>query len=190
MRLDLSKPRFTQAQTCKITGLSRASIQTRLNRGQVKLVQQHPGYGAKRLLSPLDLIKLSFIEQMSRHHFSSGVAAEIADEVAEHAEKWWAQHPESIGERYFDVDSGKIVEDDDAETIWLKAHEWPDYWRLAVYTNADGVTTFESFQLSDDDFIMLEREFFPDIYTVIQIDVLISRIINRILRFIHEEPKK
>ncbi len=189
MRLDLSEPRFTQAQACEITGLSRASIQTRLNRGQVKLAQQHPGRQAKRLLSPLDLIKLSFIEQMSRHHFSSGVAAEIADEVAGHALHWWKTHPETT-EPIFDTKTGQVR--DDLPGITLKGWKegWDDLWHLAIFANADAVTEMHTFKLSDKKYWMSENLFFPDIYTVIQIDVLISRIINRILRFIHEGPKK
>lgn len=188
MRLDLSKPQFTQAAACKITGLTRASIQTRINRGQVKVAQQHPGRQAKRLFSALDLIKLSFIEQMSRQHFGSGVAAEIADDIAEHALRWWKKHPEET-KPTLDTATGQVG--DDLPAISLKAWKegWEDLWHLAIFTNADGVTEACPFKLSDKEYWMSEDLSFPDVYTVIQIDVLISKIINSILRFIHEEAK-
>lgn len=183
MRLDLSEPRFTQAQACAITGLPPASIQTRLNRGQVKLAQHNPGRQAKRLLSGLDLIKLSFIEQMSRHHFSSGVAAEIAEEIANHAARWSEQLEEVIET----VDAAEIPE----LRLGATKESWTGNWRLAVFTNSDGDQDVQPFQHSDDDrFALLEKYVFPEIYTVIQVDVLICTIINKILRFIHEESKK
>lgn len=189
MRLDLSKPQFTQAAACKITGLTRASIQTRINRGQVKVAQQHPGRQAKRLFSALDLIKLSFIEQMSRHHFASGVAAEVADEVAAHARRWWNRHPETT-EPIFDPETGQAL--GDLPGIKLKAWKegWEESWHMAIFTNADGATEVHPFQLSDKEYWMNELNEFPDVYTVIQIDVLISKIINAVLRFVHEEPRK
>ena len=180
---------FTQAQACEITGLSRASIQTRVNRGQVRLAKHNPGRQAKRLFSVLDLIKLSFIEQMSRHHFSSGAASVVAEEVAAHALRWWKTHPETTGP-FFDTATGQ-VRDDDLPAISLKMSKegWQSYFRLAVFTNEDGITEVQPFKMSEDEYWFFEQDC-PNIYTVIQIDVLISRIINQILRFIHEETKK
>ena len=77
--------------------------------------------------SPLDLIKLSFIEQMSRHHFSSGVAAEIAEEVAGHALRWWKTHPETT-EPFFDTATGQVRDDEPGVFLKMWKEAWEEYW--------------------------------------------------------------
>ena len=186
MTLDLSQPRFTQAQVCEMTGLTSASIQTRVNRGQVRPAQQHPGRQAKRLFSGLDIVKLYFIETMSRHNFSSGKAAELAESIAEQTAAWWEGEPELIS-RAFDVESGQVV--DGPLLVSVEAHRetWENYRRLAIYANADGNMEMRAFKLSDDQFWSVECHILPDVYTVIQLHVIITKIINRILRFVYEE---
>lgn len=187
MRLDLSEPRFKQAAACEITGLRPAAIQTRVNRGQVKLAQQHPGRQAKRLFSALDLIKLYFIEQMSRHKFSSGVASEIAEEVAGHALRWWKTCPEKTVP-FLGTESDRVVDDLPAIYIEMSEEGWRERWRLAVFVGADGHVETLPFKVSiEKDYFFDVASIFPEIYTVIQVDVLISIIINKILRFIYEE---
>ena len=187
MRLDLSEPRFKQAAACEITGLRPSAIQTRVNRGQVKLVQQHPGRQAKRLFSALDLIKLYFIEEMSRQKFSSGAAADIAEGVADHALRWWETHPEKT-ESFFDTESGKVRDDSPRISIEMSQEDWYNRPRLAIFVDADGVTRALPFNIYEEkQYFLDESQILPNVYTVIQVDVLISIIINKVLRFLDEE---
>ncbi len=187
MRLDLTEPRFNQAAACKITGLRPATIQTRVNRGQIKLVQQHPGRQAKRLFSALDLIKLDFIEQMSRQKFSSGAASDIAEGIADHALRWWETNPEKT-EPVFDGESGQVGGVLPLTSITMSQEGWYNRPRLAVFVDADGVTCALPFNISEEkEYFNDESNILPEVYTVVQVDVLISIIINKILRFLYEE---
>lgn len=174
MRLDLAKPLFTQAAVCEITGLSRSTIQTRVNRGEVVPANPHPGRHSNRLFSTLDLIKLYFIRELTGQGITAAIATHFADEIAIRAVEWWDEEPETLSS-------------DGIPEIVLKVSEWKRLKQGYLSLLNDGRARFSCVSL-DEEKLDIMQTILPDVYITVQVDAMISRIINKVHCHLHENP--
>ena len=72
---------YPQQVVLKVTGLTAGTLQNWANRRIVKLSVQNPGRQARRLYSPLDMMKLLTVAELSRFGVSAAKAAEFAETV-------------------------------------------------------------------------------------------------------------
>ena len=79
----LSTPRYVQADVLKITRLKPEMLQTWSNREIVKLSDQNPGSGRRRLYSSTDVVKLAIMRRMADLRIDLSVSKELAEAAAD-----------------------------------------------------------------------------------------------------------
>lgn len=79
----LTTPRYPQPEVLQVTRLRPAVLQTWINRAAIKLSEQYPGYGHRRLYSALDVVKLAVMRRMADMQLSLAVSQEIAEGAAD-----------------------------------------------------------------------------------------------------------
>lgn len=165
MRLDLTHPQFTQAQVVGITGLAPKTLQNWASRGIIELAEQNPGRQAKRLYSALDIIKLGFISRIvDGSGVSASVASMFADQIADRALEWWAEKPE---------------EKDHEGRLGVSIKSWEmDRYKVAALYISGGVPVMREVPPEDRDLL---RTILPTVYVTVEIDILISSYLNKIL---------
>jgi DNA-binding transcriptional MerR regulator len=75
----LTEPRYTQPEVLQVTGLKAPVLQTWVNRGAIRLSEQNPGIGRRRLYSALDVVKLAIMRRMADLSIDLSVSKEIAE---------------------------------------------------------------------------------------------------------------
>jgi len=80
---ELLDQRFTQADVLSVTKLRKELLQTWVNRGVVKLGEQNPGTGKRRLYSALDIVKLGLMRRVA----DLGLELDIGRDLASEAER-------------------------------------------------------------------------------------------------------
>jgi DNA-binding transcriptional MerR regulator len=80
---DLLDQRFTQADVLAVTKLRPELLQTWVNRGVLKLGEQNPGSGRRRLYSALDIVKLALMRRIA----DLGLELDIGRDLAGEAER-------------------------------------------------------------------------------------------------------
>lgn len=83
MTLDLFEQQFTQPAVLAITRLRKELLQTWINRAVVKLGEQNPGSGRRRLYSAVDIVKLGLMRRIA----DLGIDLNIGRDLAEEAER-------------------------------------------------------------------------------------------------------
>lgn len=78
-----SESRYTPFEALSVTGLKPETLQTWVNRGNIKLGDQHPGRGKRRLYSAIDVVKLAIMRRTDQ----LGIALAIGIDIAEGAEE-------------------------------------------------------------------------------------------------------
>lgn len=76
-------PKYTRPEVLRVTGLRPDVLQTWVNRNVVRLAEQNPGHGRKRLYSALDIVRLAVMRRLSDFSISLAVCKEIADAAAD-----------------------------------------------------------------------------------------------------------
>jgi len=76
-------PRYSQPEVLQVTRLRPAVLQTWMNRQAIKLSDQNPGYGRRRLYSMLDVVKLAVMRRMADLQVALAVSREIAEAAAD-----------------------------------------------------------------------------------------------------------
>lgn len=79
--INLSTPRYTQAEVLAVTGLRAATLQTWLNRGVIEVEAPLPGSGRRRLMSSIDIVKLAVLYRTDALKIDLSVAREIIRDV-------------------------------------------------------------------------------------------------------------
>ncbi len=80
--LDLQSPRFAQPDVLRVTGLRAPVLQTWVNRGHIRLSEQNPGTGRRRLYSPIDVVKLAIMRRLYDFGIDITYSQELAEDVA------------------------------------------------------------------------------------------------------------
>src|SRR5579871_6542260 len=62
---DLDTPRFNNSELMWVTGLSLATVQTWVNRGLIRIQEQNPGHGRRRLYSARNLFSLAIAARLA-----------------------------------------------------------------------------------------------------------------------------
>lgn len=81
MTLDLLEQRFTQPDVLAITRLRKELLQTWINREVVKLGEQNPGSGRRRLYSAIDIVKLGLMRRIADLGLDLNIGRDLADEA-------------------------------------------------------------------------------------------------------------
>lgn len=79
--IDLTTPRHEQPTVLTITRLKPEVLQTWVNRSAIKLQQQNPGSGRRRLYSDIDVVKLAIMRRLADFRIDLSVSREIAEAV-------------------------------------------------------------------------------------------------------------
>lgn len=81
MAIDLLEQQFTQPDVLAITQLRKELLQTWINRGVVKLAEQNPGSGRRRLYSAIDIVKLGLMRRIADLGLDLNIGRDLADEA-------------------------------------------------------------------------------------------------------------
>ena len=81
--LNLTVPRYTSSEAIAVTGLKPETLQTWTNRGVIKLAEQNPGRGRRRLWSASVIAaKLAPMRRLDELKIALSVSTEIVEEAA------------------------------------------------------------------------------------------------------------
>lgn len=83
----LKIPRYTPVETLNVTRLKPETLQTWVNREVVKLAEQNPGRGKRRMYSAIDIVKLAIMRRCDDLKLALSTAVDIAEGVEEEFRK-------------------------------------------------------------------------------------------------------
>lgn len=78
----LAELKYTQPEVLKVTRLKPAVLQTWINRTAIRLSDQNPGIGRRRLYSALDVVKLAVMRRMADLSIDLSLSKTIAETAA------------------------------------------------------------------------------------------------------------
>jgi len=114
---ELLDQRFTQADVLGVTKLRKELLQTWVNRGVVKLGEQNPGTGKRRLYSALDIVKLGLMRRVA----DLGLELDIGRDLASEAERLLLKGKEIEWEYYLSMRADAATQRDVNVTVVASA---------------------------------------------------------------------
>lgn len=174
--LDLHAPLFTQAAVLSLLPeLPAKTLQNWLSREIIKLEIHNPGRQAKRYYNSYGVIVLALMAEMGTHKIGPSDALEIGFQVANRAE-----HLVKTGNWNIDEDGCHQIDLPVSDLHLLKRH---------VVTRGPNRTYISEAgaELDQNDW---HRTVYSPVFTVIETDIFVIAIINRVMQWISENPEK
>lgn len=175
-RLDLTAPRFSQADVLQILPELKAStLQNWANRGKSEAAGQSPGRQGKRMYTARGLVALKFTAQLNDMLIPPSVALQFADQVAGAAQQIWdakLEEPDEAGCPQISIlGEPNLFGLEGGEQIYRRAY----IWREDAKTFA-----FEIRRKS------LSRIMHSKPVLMVEVDLLAIEVINAIHRYLYD----
>lgn len=172
-RIDLEEPRFTQADAVQLVpGVTRRTLQNWVQRALLELAEANPGKGAVRLHSGLGIVVLRFMQVLVETRIPPSAAREMASEIVQPVLDLHRsyQAEKRAGRPHWNVDAASVQS-----------------LRRAYITVSKGKYRV---RVERGDLENVRQTATPEVYIVVQFDMLCLRAFNRIYEFIASSRKR